>query len=427
MLIIFTVVLIFFFALGIPVAFSIGYTALAVVIAASGFGDLSFDLFAHRMMEGLNNFALLSASFFLLAANVMNATGITDRIFGFANTLVGHLRGGLGHVNVVASMIFAGMSGTAAADAAGLGTVEIKAMRDAGYPMRLTIGVTGASSILGPIIPPSIAMIIYGWLAGVSIGALFIGGIIPGVLIALLMMGQIALVSWKGKIPLQPRTPVKGMLTAFQKAFLSLMTPVIIIGGIYSGIFSPTESGAVASAYAIFLGLVVYREISGREMVRIFRETVDFTGILMLIMAFAAVYGWLLVSLRIPQLVAEQMTRISSNPTLVLFMITGFLLIVGCFMSVLVATNILTPILFPLVVSLGIDPIFFGVLMCISLSLGVCTPPFGNVLFILAAITKESFEEVTRAVFPFLIPIIAVIGLSIFFPQIVTFLPRLMH
>lgn len=424
---IFLGVLIVLFFLGIPVAFAIGYTSLAVIVAGSGLKELSFDLFALKMMEGIDNFSLLSAAFFMLAANVMNSTGITDRIFGFANVIVGHLRGGLGHVNVVASMIFAGMSGTAAADAAGLGMVEIKAMLKAGYPWRLTVGVTGASSILGPIIPPSIAMIIYGWLSGVSIGALFIGGMVPGILIAALMMIQIYVAARQKKIPLEPRAPVKVMVTSFQKAFLSLLTPVIIIGGIYSGIFSPTESGAVASAYAIILGLFIYREISGREMARIIRETVEFTGILMLIMAFASVYGWLLVNLRIPQMIAEELIKISSNPLVILSLIAAFLLVVGCFMSVLVATNILTPILFPIIVSLGIDPVFFGVLMCITLSLGVCTPPFGNVLFILAAITKHPFEEVTRAVMPYLMPIFAIIILSIFFPQIVTFLPRLMH
>ncbi len=195
MLTIFVVVLLFFFLLGIPVAFSIGYTCLMVIIAGSGLKDLSFDLFALQMMEGVNSFPLVSASFFVLAANVMNTSAITDRIFNFANALVGHLRGGLGHVNVIASMIFAGMSGTAIADAAGLGNIEIKAMRDAGYPMRLTVGITGASSILGPIIPPSIAMIFYGWLANVSIAELFIGGIVPGVVIGLLMMVQVYFVS----------------------------------------------------------------------------------------------------------------------------------------------------------------------------------------------------------------------------------------
>ncbi len=427
MLGIFVGVLIFFFMLGIPVAFSIGYTCLMVIIAGSGFKDLSFDLFALQMMEGMNSFPLISASFFVFAANIMNTSAITDRIFNFANALVGHLRGGLGHVNVVASMIFAGMSGTAVADAAGLGNIEIKAMRDAGYPMRLTVGITGASSILGPIIPPSIAMIFYGWLANVSIGEFFIGGVVPGVVIALFMMVQVYFVAWKQKIPLTPRPPVRVMLTSFQRAFLSLMTPAIIIGGIYSGLFSPTESGAVASAYAVFLGLVVYRSITGKELLKVIKDSVEFTGILMLIMAFSAIYGWLLVNVKIPQMVAEQMVKISSDPLVILLILNAFFLVVGCFMSVLVAVNILTPIFIPIIKSMGIDPVFFGVLMCINLSMGVCTPPFGNVLFILAAITKESFEEVSRSVVPYLLPILVVVILCIFFPSIITWLPRLMR
>ncbi len=427
MLTIFVVVLLFFFLLGIPVAFSIGYTCLMVIIAGSGLKDLSFDLFALQMMEGVNSFPLVSASFFVLAANVMNTSAITDRIFNFANALVGHLRGGLGHVNVIGSMIFAGMSGTAIADAAGLGNIEIKAMRDAGYPMRLTVGITGASSILGPIIPPSIAMIFYGWLANVSIAELFIGGIVPGVVIGLLLMVQVYIVSYKLKLPLTPRPPVRVMFTSFQRAFLSLLTPAIIIGGIYSGYFSPTESGAVASVYATILGLFIYKSITGKELLKVFKDSVEFTGILMLIMAFSAIYGWLLVNVKIPQMVAEGMLKISTNPLVLLFLINGFFLIVGCFMSVLVAVNILTPILVPVIKSVGIDPVFFGVLMCINLSMGVCTPPFGNVLFILAAITKESFEEVSRSVLPYLLPILVVVILCMFFPQIITFLPRLMH
>jgi tripartite ATP-independent transporter DctM subunit len=427
MLSIFVGILFLFFILGIPVAFAIGYTSLMVIIVGSGFKELSFDLFALQMMEGINSFPLISASFFVLAANIMNTGLITDRIFNFANALVGHLRGGLGHVNVVGSMIFAGMSGTAVADAAGLGNIEIKAMLDAKYPMRMTIGITGASAILGPIIPPSIAMIFYGWLANVSIADLFMGGFVPGVIIGLLMMVQVYFVALKLKLPLTPRPPVRVMFTSFQRAILSLMTPIIIIGGIYTGLFSPTESGAVAAVYAIFLGLIVYKSITGKELLRVFKESVEFTGVLMLIMAFSAIYGWLLVNQKIPQMVTEEILKISKDPLVILFLINGFLLIVGCFMSVLVAVNILTPILVPVIKSLGIDPVAFGVLMTINLSLGVCTPPFGNVLFVLAAITKQSFEEVSRAVLPYLLPILAVVVLCIFFPQIITFLPRLMH
>jgi tripartite ATP-independent transporter DctM subunit len=427
MLGVFIGLLLLFFILGIPVAFSIGYTCLMVIVAGSGFKDLSFDLFALQMMDGLNSFPLISASFFVLAANVMNTSAITDRIFHFANALVGHLRGGLGHVNVVGSMIFAGMSGTAVADAAGLGNIEIKAMRDAGYPMPMTVGITGASSILGPIIPPSIAMIFYGWLAGVSIGDLFIGGLFPGIIIGLLMMAQVYFVAVKHKLPLTPRSPVRVMFTSFQRAFLSLMTPAIIIGGIYSGVFSPTESGAVASFYAVVLGIFVYRTITGKELLKVIRDSVEFTGILMLIMAFSAIYGWLLVNVKIPQMVAEEILKISRDPLIILFLINGFFIIVGCFMSVLVAVNILTPIFVPVIKSLGIDPVFFGVLMTINLSMGVCTPPFGNVLFVLATITKQSFEEVSKQVLPYLLPILVVVILCIFFPSIITWLPRLMR
>ncbi len=427
MLGIFLGILILFFIVGIPVAFAIGYTCLMVIIAGSGFKDLSFDLFALQMMDGINSFPLISASFYVLAANIMNNATITERIFHFANAIVGHLRGGLGHVNVVGSMIFAGMSGTAVADAAGLGNVEIKAMLDAGYPMRLTVGITGASSILGPIIPPSIGMIFYGWLANVSIGDLFIGGVVPGVVIGLFMMVQVYFVSLKQNIPLTPRPPVRVILTSFQRAILSLLTPAIIIGGIYTGVFSPTESGAVAAAYAALLGLVIYRSITGREMIKVIKDSVEFTGVIMLIMAFSAIYGWLLVNVKIPQMVAEQLLKISTDPLVLLFLINGFFLIVGCFMSVLVAINILTPIFVPVIKAVGIDPLFFGVLMVINLSLGVCTPPFGNVLFILAAITKQPFEEVSRSVIPYLLPILVVIVLCIFFPPIITWLPRLMH
>jgi tripartite ATP-independent transporter DctM subunit len=217
------------------------------------------------------------------------------------------------------------------------------------------------------------------------------------------------------------------MFTSFQRAFLSLLTPAIIIGGIYSGLFSPTESGAVASVYAVLLGLVIYRTMTGRELLKVIKDSVEFTGILMLIMAFSAIYGWLLVNVKIPQMVAETLLNVSRDPLILLFLINGFFLIVGCFMSVLVAVNILTPIFVPIIKSLGIDPVFFGVLMTINLSLGVCTPPFGNVLFVLAAITKQSFEEVSKQVLPYLLPILAVIILCIFFPSIITFLPRLMH
>jgi tripartite ATP-independent transporter DctM subunit len=375
------------------------------------------------MMHGVNNFPLLAVPFFILAANVMNRGSVTHRIFNFANSLVGHLRGGLGHVNVLASMIFAGMSGTAVADAAGLGALEIKAMREQGYSLEYSTGITGASSVIGPIIPPSVAMVIYGWLSDVSVGALFIGGLIPGVMLGLALMIMTVVLSYRVSMPMQPRPPVCDILNLSRRAILSLMTPVIIVGGIWSGIFTPTESGAVASAYAIVLGTVVYRELGVKELVDVFRNTIEFTAIILFIISIAGLYGWLLVRLQIPMTLAEGVVKLTTNPTLLLLILMVFFLIIGCFMSVIESVLIFTPIMVPMVKMMGIDPLFFGVIMVISLSVGVITPPFGNVIYVLVGITDQSFEKVVKALIPFLVPILATIIILILFPELVTYLP----
>jgi tripartite ATP-independent transporter DctM subunit len=422
-LIFFIGLLLVLFAIGLPVAISIGFTSLSVMVAQSGIRDIPYGLTAINMMYGVNNFPILAVPFFVLAANIMNAGGVTGRIFGFANCLVGHVRGGLGHVNVLASMIFAGMSGTAVADAAGLGTLEIKAMRDAGYDLGFSTGITGASSVIGPIIPPSVAMIIYGWLADVSVGGLFIGAVVPGVMMGLFMMVMVYIYAIKRKTPQRAKASVGEILTSSKDAILSLLTPVIIVGGIWSGVFTPTESGAVASLYAIILGSVIYRDVSPRELLEVFYRTIEFTAIILFIISCAMLYAWLMVRLRIPLILAEGLVGISSNPLIVLFIITGFLLIVGCFMSVLESVIIFTPILTPMVTQLGIDPLFFGVFMVITLSIGVLTPPFGNVIYVLVEITGLPFEQVVKSILPFILPIFAVIVLIIFFPSLTTYIP----
>jgi len=422
-LIFFIGLLLVLFAIGVPVAISIGFTSLSVMVAQSGIRDIPYGLTAINMMYGVNSFPILAVPFFVLAANIMNAGGVTGRIFGFANCLVGHVRGGLGHVNVLASMIFAGMSGTAVADAAGLGTLEIKAMRDAGYDLGFSTGVTGASSVIGPIIPPSVAMIIYGWLADVSVGGLFIGAIVPGIVMGFFMMVMVYIYAIKRKTPQRPRASLGEILTSSKDAILSLLTPVIIVGGIWSGVFTPTESGAVASLYAIILGLVIYRDVSPRKLLEVFYRTIEFTAIILFIISCAMLYAWLMVRLRIPLILAEALVGISSNPLIVLFIITGFLLIVGCFMSVLESVIIFTPILTPMVTQLGIDPLFFGVFMVITLSIGVLTPPFGNVIYVLVEITGLPFEQVVKSILPFILPIFAVIVLIIFFPSLTTYIP----
>ncbi|UCD80819.1 MAG: TRAP transporter large permease [Desulfobacterales bacterium] len=422
-LVFFIGLLIILFVLGIPVCVSIGLTCLAVLWFENGLINIPLSLLPLKMMHGVNSFPLLAVPFFILAANVMNKGSITPRIFNFANSLVGHLRGGLGHVNVLASMIFAGMSGTAVADAAGLGALEIRAMRDQGYPLSYSTGITGASSVIGPIIPPSVAMVIYGWLSDVSVGALFIGGLIPGVLLGLALMIMTFVLSYRVSMPMQPRPPITETLRLSRRALLSLMTPVIIVGGIWSGIFTPTESGAVASAYAIVLGTVVYREIGVKELLEVFKHTIEFTAIILFIISIAGLYGWLLVRLQIPMTLAEGVVKLTTNPTLLLLILMVFFLIIGCFMSVIESVLIFTPIMVPMVKMVGIDPLFFGVIMVISLSVGVITPPFGNVIYVLVGITDQSFEAVVKALVPFLVPILVTILVLILFPELVTYLP----
>jgi len=424
MLAFFIGLLLILFILGVPVSISIGLTCMAVLWAENDLLSIPLTLFPLKMMHGVNNFPILAVPFFIFAANVMNKGSVTPRIFGFANSLVGHLRGGLGHVNVVASMIFAGMSGTAVADAAGLGALEIRAMKDQGYSLSYSTGITGASSVIGPIIPPSVAMVIYGWLGDVSVGALFIGGLIPGIMLGVSLMIMTFILSYRIPMPIQPRPRVREIARLSKRAFLSLMTPVIIVGGIWSGIFTPTESGAVASAYAIVLGLMIYRDITWKDLLDVFNNTIEFTAIILFIISLAVLYGWLLVRLQIPLTLAEVVLHLSTNTTVLLIMIMFFFLIVGCFMSVIESVLIFTPIMVPMVKVLGADPLFFGVLMVISLSVGVITPPFGNVIYVLVGITETTFEQVVKALLPFLIPILVVILILVLFPGIVTFLPK---
>ena len=268
-------------------------------------------------------------------------------------------------------MIFAGMSGTAVADAAGLGALEIKAMQDQGYPIKFSTVITVASSVIGPIIPPSVAMVIYGWLSDVSVGGLFIGGLFPGVILGGALMIMTVVLSYRIAMPLKPRPAFQEIADLSKKAFLSLMTPLIIVGGIWSGIFTPTESGAVASIYAIILGMIIYRDVSWKDLLDIFRHTIEFTAIILFIISVAGLYGWLLVRLQIPLTLAEGIVQITTNSTILLIILMFFFLIVGCFMSVIESVLIFTPIMAPMVKVVGVDPLFFGVLMVISLSVGV--------------------------------------------------------
>ncbi len=412
-----------FMGIGLPVFVALGATCLVALAVTSPTAGLPVELMSLKIMGTLNSFPLLAIPLFILAANLLNRGSATTRIFDFANVLVGFIRGGLGHVNVVASMIFAGMSGTASADAAGLGALEIRAMREKGYPLPYSTGITAASSVIGPIIPPSVAMLVYGWQADVSVGALFLGGFVPGLLMALLLMVTTWIMSYRVDMPTRSLPAFGELARAAGRAILPLLTPVIIVGGIWTGLFSPTEAGAVACAYALLLGLVVYRDVKLRDLYAVFVRSMEFSAVVLLIVAVSGFYGWLLVRLQVPQSLAATLAGMDIPVIVLLLILMAFFILVGCFMSVIESVLILTPIIVPAVAAAGIDPLFFGVFMVVTLSVGVITPPFGTVLYILVPITGLRFDEVVRAVLPFLLPILAVILALILWPEIVLFLP----
>ncbi|MFB9147207.1 TRAP transporter large permease [Halomonas alkalicola] len=410
--------------IGLPVVVAIGITSF-IALAVTGSGGLPVELMSLRMVQTLNNFTLLAIPLFILAANIMNTGSTTTRIFDFATALVGFTKGGLGHANVVASSIFATMSGTAVADAAGLGSLEIKAMKERGYDLGYSTGITAASSVIGPILPPSIALVVYGWLANVSIGALFMAGLLPGILMALLLMGMTVALGATQRVVMPAPTPFDGreVLRTGRRAILPLMMPAIIVGGIWGGFFTPTEAGAVASFYAIILGAVVYRDLTPKALYLAFRRTLMFSVAILLIIAVSSFYGWILVRIGIPQALAGQVASIDMPTVFLLLAFALFFLLIGCFMSVVESILIFTPIVVPAALAAGLDPIHFGIVMVITLSVGVITPPFGNVLFLMVGITRLRYGQVVSAVMPFLIPIILTILILIAVPSLATWLP----
>lgn len=427
MLLLFVGLLLLLIFFGIPVVFSLGISSLIVMFINEGTFLISFDLISQRMFSGVNSFVLLAVPFFMLAGKIMNLSGITTRLFNFADSIVGRIPGGLGHVNVVASIVFAGMSGSAAADAAGLGAIEIRAMREKGFDEKFTIGITAASSTVGPIIPPSIPLIVFGVMAGVSVGNLFIAGVIPGILMAITFMIMVFYYGVKRNYPRSEKYSVKRFLKTLIDAILPLMTPIIILVGIFKGYFTPTEASVVVVVYAMFLGTIVYKELKWREIPKLIFETAKETASLTIIVATASLFGYLLVRLRVPEQLASLITGITTNATIVLILITIILFIVGFFMETVTAIIIFTPLFMPLVTELGVDPLQFGILVVLTLVVGLITPPVGMVLYVMERISSLRFEEVCIAVLPFLIPLGVVILLIIFFPSLSTYLPMLIE
>lgn len=413
-----------FVVIGVPVAIALAASSMIFVAVTGQVPEL---VVIHRMVNGIDSFPLLAVPFFILAGNLMNTAGITNRIFAFAKACVGWLRGGLGHVNVGASVIFAGMSGAAVADAGGLGTIEIKAMRDAGYDADFSVGVTAASSTIGPIIPPSLPMVIYGVVASASIGQLFAAGFVPGLMMALALM---AMVAWYARVrgyPRDARFSLRMLWVSFAAAFLSLLTPTIIVGGILGGVFTPTEAAIAASAYALVLGAVVYRTLSFRRLVRVTFDTIETTSIVLFIVAGASIFAWLLTSNRVTEQFAALILGATDNPILILLLVNVILLIVGCFMETIAAITILTPVLLPIMIKIGIDPVHFGVIMVLNLMIGLLTPPVGMVLYVLSRVSKVPFERCVAATAPFLVPLVAVLVLVTFVPSLSMWLPTLIY
>jgi tripartite ATP-independent transporter DctM subunit len=409
-------------AVGVPIAVSLGFsTALAILIT----GKYSLITVFHRAISGVDSYILLSIPFFILAGQLMNTGGITRKIFKFATAMVGRIPGGLGHANIVASIIFSGMSGSAVADAGGLGQVEMQAMTEEGYDPEFSAAVTTASATIGPIIPPSIPMVVFGAAAEVSVGALFLGGFIPGILLGLTCMVLVLIISIKRGYPRSNHFSIKEVLVSFKESFLSLMTPVIIIGGILGGIFTPTEAAVVAAVYAFILGVFVYKEIQIPDLVHIMTNTIVTAASVIFIIAAATSFSWVIAMEGITQQVANFLLSITTNKYIILLLLNIIFLILGMFMESLSILLITVPFLMPLIHTVGLNPVHLGVVLVLNLMIGLSTPPVGMSLFVSSKIAKVSLESLYKEIMPFLIPLILVLLIITYVPDTVLFLPRI--
>jgi TRAP-type C4-dicarboxylate transport system permease large subunit len=451
--------------LGVPVAIAMAVASLAFILISGTVPDV---ILAQRMIAGVESFPLLAVPFFILAGNLMNIAGVTGRIYAFAVSLVGWMRGGLAQVNIIGSVIFSGMSGTAIADAAGIGTIEIKAMKDHGYSTEVAVGVTAASATLGPIIPPSLPFVIYGMMSNTSIGALFLGGVIPGVVMTLFMMATVAIFariySWGADAKFSLRdlgtagvevAVVLGfpllayglvwmglsvnvaiglalaLLLALDyyfdfSAVMALMTPVILIGGMTLGWFTPTEAAAAAVIWSLFLGLVRYRSMTLRSLTKATFDTIETTASVLFIVTAASIFAWLLTVSQTAQILSDLILGLTQNKWLFLILVNLLLLFIGCFLDTIAAITIVVPILLPIALKLGVDPIHFGLIMTLNLMIGLLHPPLGMVLFVLSRVAGLSVERTTMAILPWLIPLFAALFAITFIPELTLWLPRFM-
>jgi tripartite ATP-independent transporter DctM subunit len=408
---------------GIPVAASLLLVGLAGVLVAG----VPVSIVGQRLAFGLDSFTLIAVPMFLLMGNLMNASGITQRIFDFAVAMVGHWRAGLAQVNVLGSLVFAGMSGSALADAAGLGTVEIRAMTRKGYAPAFAAAVSAASATVGPVIPPSTIAVLYAFIADVSVGRMFLGGIIPGIL---MVIAQMVTVHWRGKalnIQPFPRASLSERGAATWRAVPALVVPFMMIGGMRTGIFTATEVAAVGALYAILLALVYHAETSRSEIVGAFRDTALSTGNIMLIVASANVFAWILARERIPQEITETVLQLGLSPVTLLIVLNVILLLLGMILDAAAILILVTPVVVPAVVAVGVDPVHFGMVMIVNMMIGLLTPPVGMALFIVSNISKAPISAVVREVWPFIIGFMLVLLLITLVPQLVLWVPDLAY
>ena len=406
---------------GVPVFIALASSSLLYTHFIAGIPDF---VILHRMAGGVDSFPLLAVPFFILAGNLMNSAGITNRIYDFAVAVAGWMRGGLAQVNIIGSVIFSGMSGTAIADAAGLGTIEIKAMQDHGYSTEFSVGVTAASATLGPIIPPSLPFVIYGMMANVSIGALFMGGFIPGAVMTLFMMLYVYYCARRYNMGSDQAFAMRTLVATFFAALPPLMTPAIIMGGMAFGWFTPTEAAIAACVWAMMLGAILYRTLTFKKFYKVTMDTIETTAGVLLIVAGASLFGWVLTTTRLTEAAAEGLLSFTTNKYLILLLINVLLLVVGCFLEPIAAISILVPVLMPIIAKVGIDPVHFGVMMTLNLMIGLLHPPLGMVLFVLARISKMSIERTTMAIVPWLIPLLASLVAITLIPELTLWLPR---
>jgi tripartite ATP-independent transporter DctM subunit len=413
----------FFMGFGVPVSMALGLATLLALVVSGNTGFLF--VIPQQMVEGVDHPSLVAIPFFLLAGNLMNVSGLTDKIFNFAAACIGHVRGGLAQVNVLSNMVMAGISGAAVADCAGLGVIAVPAMEKRGYTRPFAAAITVAAAVIGPIIPPSIPFVIYAYMAETSVGRMFLAGIVPGIIIGIGLITTNYLLSFRYNFPKEPRAPLKEVFRTGLQGIAALVAPLIIIGSILTGVVTANESGALAALYVLLQGLL-YRTLNWQKIWLALRDTAIMTTVIMFIIGFSTAIGWLFAFEQAPHKLAGGLLSITTNKYVFLFLLLIFLLILGCVLEGIPAMLITLPFLLPLADQFGIDRVHFGLIICYGILIGIATPPMGIGLYIMVEVAKVSFEEIVVAVLPFVVTLTILLLLFTYVPSITTFLPNLL-